>query len=266
MGYEEDRVVYSLVDDQPDKVYFLVDKTSGSRADEYLKAVISRLTKEKLKPMIITKEIRIFDYYGLMNVLNSIIREEQKENNIISINVASGSSISAIAGYQIACMNKGVKSYYVKASTYTTSEKDGKKKRKKKSLRPSTVGVDETYEVPKYPMQPPLLDHIKLLGMLLKIKKTAYDIGLRQTEVIKMLAEANLLGKDTIWAKKPDKRRGTKGTLDPNVRRTFKDNFLDEMVERGYLYADKRNKEVFVFLTKYGEKTFQMFEPRTLGG
>jgi hypothetical protein len=255
MGYEVDRVVEPLVRMGADKVHLLVHKKPKQlKALKFSKLVLDELRKQKhIKYEV--HYVDIFNYIEIMSIMNRLVSAELKQDNLVFINVASGSSITAIAGAYMGSMHPHVEPYYVIPESWGGKEP--------KKLKPQTEGVKGIQPVLTYSMDPPHPTWLKILKILqdsegsIKIEGENYfDLT---DLILKVFSKGLLIGLyPKIWKREPAEKK--KGMIDTSARHYINRHFLEPMEHKGYIRLEPRGRKVLVSITNRGKDTLTMFE------
>jgi hypothetical protein len=149
VGFEIDRISSAAIQEKADKVY-LISQEENDMGRAYLEE-----NEKKLKEKRVTVEKRfvnnISELPDLLNAIKKIIESEDKDN-LIFINISSGSTLSAIAGTISSMMydsERKITPYYVKPEKYL----EGVAKRNE--LAPRTKGIKNITEILTFPMKLP---------------------------------------------------------------------------------------------------------------
>lgn len=154
IGYDFVRVTDPLIKSKADKVYFILHESDRGQS-KFLEQIKKEL-KTKL-PSIKTKEfyLDIWDLYGCVQKYKEVILKEQ--GNHISVNVSTGTKITAIAG-MLSCMSWGASPYYVKFIHPSDSAV-------KKIQREAVFDKDD---LPVFQINQPNATHLEILDLITK--------------------------------------------------------------------------------------------------
>ena len=149
LGYEKERIYQAAIEEDADKIVLLVHDSDedGSLGAECRTAVIDALEGAGIEYE--QRQCNIFNLEEALAEFQSVIYQHQQD--VVFVNISTGSKITAVAG-MMACMMFGGTPYYVKPEYY------GK----------STVseGVQEVFSVATYPIDPPNEDTIQILEFI----------------------------------------------------------------------------------------------------
>ena len=132
LGYEFDRAVKPADAREIDRVHLItiddIDKYSSpnEKALTQKQRYFDQLVKnyfEKRGIEVIIHYVDIFDILSVMSLISKIIKEEQVNGNIVSVNMSACGRLTSFAVTQ-AAMAHQVKLYYVRADRYSRSEKE----------------------------------------------------------------------------------------------------------------------------------------------
>jgi len=155
VGFEVDRIVIPAEQMRADKVWLLVhENPSEDKARPFIDRVTKQLKKSKIQ---VLKEYH--NRLDLFQIIKSVRKIMQKEpNNLLYVNLSSGSKIQAIA-LMMACMmfndKKTVTPYYAEAKSYLGFEG-----------QEMSTGVKDTFTVPAYEIQIPKQKHLEALKII----------------------------------------------------------------------------------------------------
>lgn len=158
VGFELDRISEAAIEQKADKVYLISQKEN----DEGRYFVHENQNRLKNKGIIVELKFveKISELSDLVSGIKNIIKEEHEEN-IIYLNVSSGSTLSAIAGTIISMMfekNRKIIPYYVKPKFYSENlnQIEGNDQNKiDKNQTPRSVGINEINEILTFPIRLP---------------------------------------------------------------------------------------------------------------
>ena len=178
VGYEIDRVVLPAKKLRADKVILLIHDNPGQdRAVKFYEKISSMLEKHNIE---VSKEYHNrLDLFQIIKTIKTLIIQEK--DNIISVNLASGSKVQAI-GCMMACMmfndEKNVSSFYVEAKEYLGF-----------SGKPISKGIKNIDYIPIYEIHRPEQRHIAALKIIVEnggkiSKKEMAKIAIEQKLII----------------------------------------------------------------------------------
>lgn len=181
LGYEYDRVIEPPKLLNADKVILLEyfrDEETG-RGPGYYDEIVRELEDAGIEAEI--REFDLFNLYDTIGTIARIINEYQNGGNTeVFVNLASGSTISAIGG-MIACMAKDATPYYARAEDYAPDDENL-----------ASQGVREIMMLPAYPIEKPAPEPIAVLDYVKRKQdeKTitsgsgSYTPGVKKGEII----------------------------------------------------------------------------------
>lgn len=155
VGYEIDRIVLPAKKMRADKMYLLVhENPSTDKATKFYPKIEEKL--EQLNIDVIKQYHDRLDLFKIIKSVKEII--EREKQNIVYVNLASGSKIQSIA-CMMACQmfndNSNVYPFYVEAKEYTGF-----------SGKPISTGIKDIQQVPTYEIQRPtqkLVDALQII-------------------------------------------------------------------------------------------------------
>lgn len=155
VGYEIDRIVLPAKKLRADKVILLVhDNPSQDKAISFYEKIFTQLEKQNIE--VIKEYHNRTDLFQIIKTVKKLIEKEQE--NIISVNLASGSKIQAIGCMMASMMfndNKNVNPFYVEAKEYLGF-----------SGKPISKGIGKIENMPTYEIQKPEQRHIDALKII----------------------------------------------------------------------------------------------------
>lgn len=158
VGYEEDRVHQAVEKLRADRIVLIEHSQNDDDGRRHLDNVVDNLIKRGFDPRI--EKCDYFNLFDAIATFNKLIDEYRDDE--IYVNVSTGSKLTAIAG-MIASMINDVTPYYAKAGIY--SDHDIPRE------------IEEIFELPRYRIDPPDPDHIKILKYLLENKNSKITKG-----------------------------------------------------------------------------------------
>jgi hypothetical protein len=161
IGFEIDRVIQPLIHMKADQVWLIVEQNIESGDAAYFYQEIIKQLK-KLKIPVKEKRCDIHSLYDILNAYRTII--EQEPNNLISVNVSTGTKVEAIAG-MMACMI--FKDYSLEISPYYVRPEKYEKPPEKQQYSSGYKGV---VSLPNYKIEKPKEELIKALTII-ELKK-----------------------------------------------------------------------------------------------
>ena len=155
VGYEIDRIVLPAKKLRADKVILLVHDNPGQdKATKFYQKISA-----ELKKLNIEIKIEYHDRTALFQIIKTVKNLiKQEENNIISINLASGSKVQAIGCMMASMMfndDSNVNPFYVEAKEYLGF-----------SGKAISKGIKDIEYIPTYEIQKPDDRHIQALKIV----------------------------------------------------------------------------------------------------
>lgn len=165
VGFEVDRIVLPAKERRADKVYLMVD--DNSVRDKSLRFIDK--AKTILEESRIEYELVHHDRLSLFNIIKTVrIVIENEKNNIVYVNLASGSKMQAIGGMMASMMfneQDNVVPFYVEAKKYAESNAAG-------DIPELSKGIKKIMDIPSYEIQKPSDRLIKALKIVYDRAKT----------------------------------------------------------------------------------------------
>lgn len=219
VGYEIDRLVLPAVELSADRVVLL----EPEEAREYGDAV-----REGLDEAGIGHETITCDVFDLYESIGSIAEVASRFEDV-SVNIASGSKVSAVGG-AIACMATGATPYYVRAERYG-AEADS-----------VSEGVEAIYELPTYPIDRPSREHVAVLAYV---------------------AENEPVTKKRLIAYAEDRQlpfiAGYEGSGEKGKYRLLERHVVSPLADRGYVEVEDVGRTKRLSVTERGRNTLRAF-------
>lgn len=267
VGFEIDRISKAAILQKADKVY-LITKKENDQGRWAVKANEKILKNDKVETQII--EIRsISELQCLLGEIKKIINKEKE--NIIYINISSGSSMAAIAGTISSMMfSNGIKiiPYYVKPKEYVKDLKP--KERKKIKMRyngePRSIGIQDNgiEQILTFPLELPskelihVLMHINSYGGEIP-KSKLIEFSKKEKLLIQLRKnQANIISKmqDIDIKSSQDKAKQEKprdyAWINQNIVNKLKDQWhVIDVEKRGkisYIKINERGKKIITYL------------------
>ncbi|WNY28336.1 hypothetical protein MmiEs2_05210 [Methanimicrococcus stummii] len=238
VGFEVDRISQAAIDQKADVVY-LISKKIDEKGSKYVAENKKKLKKYK----IATPEIKIDEVHNVLDVLKAMKKIIQKEkNNLIYINVSSGSTPAAIAGTIVATMFEKecqVRLYYVKPKEYLTYSEYTD------DLQPQTEGVEEIQAINIFPA---LLPDERLIKVLIELHNNDQkNIQLTKQDLIEFSA------KELDYKTETNKDNKNKGKYGPREYAWLNKNILEKLNKWEFISTQKKGKNTIILLTDKGK-------------
>lgn len=224
VGYEEDRIYLAADELKADEVVLLVNKDDSDQDQKHLRVVKDELLDRGYEPRTVPCDI--FNLYESLGTIASIIHEFDEED--IFVNVATGSKVTAIAG-MIAAMTNEATAYYVKASSYKEDD--------------IPRGVENIIKLPRYPIESPETQHIKILNFLLNHE---YDT-ITKSDLINFSDENNL----QFLSGKNITKKGKYRLLDNHI--------IQPLLRKGYIQVSEEGRNRVISIKKEGKELVEAF-------
>ncbi|WP_276255169.1 DUF6293 family protein [Halomontanus rarus] len=221
VGYENDRLVLPAIELGADRIVLLEPEAGDAR--EYAESVRERLDDAGIAHETIPCDI--FDLYESIGAIAEVASRFED----VSVNIASGSKVTAVAG-AIACMATDATPYYVRAERYGEAADS------------VSEGVEAIYELPTYPIDRPSREHVAVLAHVAEhepvTKKRLIAYG--ENEDLPFIADYDGAGE-----------KGKYRLLERHV--------VDPLAERGYVAVDDVGRTKRVSITDSGRNTLRAF-------
>jgi len=211
VGFEVDRIVIPAEQMRADKVWLLVhDNPSEDKARHFTEQIQKRLKKSKIE-VVIERHNRLALFKIIKSIKNII---EKESDNLLYVNLSSGSKIQSIA-LMMGCMmfneTKNITPYYAEPKSYEGFEGQEMSK-----------GVKNTFTVPAYEIQTPMPKYIAAL-------KIIRDAGgkISKKEMAELADKNKII---TVNAEKENYTQARFASLDKNIMHPLRDywKFIEE--------------------------------------
>lgn len=242
LGYEKDRIVLASKQLKAERVILLEEP--GERQPEWFQEVRDDL--EELGIAVETESCNIFDMYSVIKAVARICQRHSDDD--VSVNISTGSKLSAIGG-MIACMSTGAATpYYVEPEYYGT-EKDG-------TPEPVSHGVADIRQLTEYPIDGPSEQEIWVLEYLKQNqgnaarakKRDLIDLGRAEEEV-----------RDGFGPKDPLPFIREYSDNETAQYRVLNDKIIAPLLENGWIETDEKGNRTYVDITDEGINTLRAF-------
>ena len=221
VGYERDRLVLPAIELGAERVILL--EPDAADAHEYGDAV-----RDDLEDAGITHETIPCDIFDLYESIGTIAEIASRFADV-SVNIASGSKVTAVGG-AIACMATDATPYYVRAERYGEDAES------------VSEGVEAIYELPTYPIDRPDREHVAVLEYVAEHEPVS------KKRLIAVGEERNL---PFIADYEGEGEKGKYRRLERHV--------VDPLAERGYVTVDDVGRTKRVSTTERGRNTLRAF-------
>lgn len=221
VGYEHDRLVLPAIELGAERV-ILLEPDAGT-AQEYGDAARERLDEAGIAHETIPCDI--FDLYESIGAIAEIASEFED----VSVNIASGSKVTAVGG-AIACMATDATPYYVRAERYGADAES------------VSEGVEAIYELPTYPIDRPSREHVAVLEYVAEHEPVSKKrlIAFGEDRALPFIADYD--------------GEGEKGKY-----RRLERHVVDPLADRGYLTVEDVGRTKRVSTTERGRNTLRAF-------
>lgn len=221
VGYEVDRLVLPAIELDADRVVLL--EPESAKAREYGDAVREGLAEADIPRE--TVPCNVFDLYDSIGSTAEVASRFED----VSVNIASGSKVSAVGG-AIACMATDATPYYVRAERYG-AEADS-----------VSEGVEAIYELPTYPIDRPSREHI---------------------DVLRHLAENGPISKKRLITFAEDRElpfiADYEGSGEKGKYRLLERHVVSPLADRGYVTVRDVGRRKRLSVTESGRNTLRAF-------
>jgi hypothetical protein len=147
VGFEEDRIFKTAEVLKADQVVLVVNRNDSEEERAHRDVAEAKLRELGYEPEIV--DCDIFNLYESLGAIARVISRYEDED--VHVNVSTGSKVTAIAG-MIAAMMSRANAYYVRAEEYKNED--------------VPRGIKDIFELPRYPIEKPDLQHILILKYL----------------------------------------------------------------------------------------------------
>ncbi|AQL42117.1 hypothetical protein BV210_05045 [Halorientalis sp. IM1011] len=238
LGFEYDRIVEPAVEYRADRVVLLDFIAEDITRPAYHEDVLADLEAAGIAVEVV--DCDLFDLYESMAVIADQIVQYADQDNQVYVNLASGSTITGIAG-MIACMVTGTAvPYYVRAEEYASG------------TEPVGHGMEFAAELPRYPMEGPDPQQVAVLAYLTREYRRCedgpYTYNVRKDDLI-AFGKANDLPFAAAYT----------GETEKGYYRRLDSHILDPLVEHEYIEIESVGRTKRVVPTEIGRRTARAF-------
>lgn len=254
-GLEVVRVIKPLKSIGCERLYFI----GSHKNNEHKKSIYSEYVDEikfqlnsYIKPSeMIDVPIEFNNFEELLSTTSKIIKMEKENGNIIFVNISCGAKIF-IAAATMACMMFNGVPYYSSRKGFRTKPEDLLEDGKPAGI---AIDVEEPVEIPKFFLEPPKIELIKVLTIILKMDLKS----LRQGDIIKELEKHGLM--ENIFEKESSGRQTlpTKRKVSRKAHSEFRTNFFNQLLNEGYVITEGYGRKVEVKVTEKGRQFGKIF-------
>ncbi|MCU4742489.1 DUF6293 family protein [Natronoglomus mannanivorans] len=238
LGYEFDRILEPIRNQRADLVYLLTDDGHMVSSADYHEELLAGL--ESTARRVETKSCDLADVYAVLGEVTTLAAKHADDD--VRVNV-SGAGTTAAIGATMACMDVATDAtpYYVEPESYTVEG----------SAEPVSAGVEETVELPSYPIESPTRDQIAIMTFL--ADPVEHDERFRTTDPKKkdLIAYAESEGLSFL-ADRPN-------TTEKGKFRVLRTKIIEPLERDGYVTERKVGRRHLVELTEQGENACRAF-------
>jgi hypothetical protein len=225
-GFEKERIYEPAIEQDADLVILLVhdaDEKDGL-AVECQEEVTAELEKADIECQI--RQCDIFDLKLALAEFQNLIYQHQTDS--VFVNISTGSKITAIAA-MLACMMAGGTPYYVKPEDYGEST--------------VSTGVQDSFSVAAYPIDPPSEDTVRVLEFIKEGNKDGTVIIGNLNEFVneEEIGRAAELSRDQ----------------EDNIYDIVRQDFLTPLKQRDLIHIQRYGTEKRITLTEQGEQLLE---------
>lgn len=224
LGYEDERIYKPIINEDADKAILLVheDDENESLGAECRERVETALEEESIEYE--ARKCDIFDLKEALGEFQNLIYQHQAD--AVFVNISTGSKITAISG-MLACMMAGGRPYYVKPEDYGEST--------------VSEGVEDTFTVSAYPIEPPNEEIIKVLEFIQEENDKGDDVIIG--DINNFVNDKNLSLVQGIERQDSD-----------NIYDLVRSNLIAPLSEREFIRVQRIGNEKRITLTEQGER------------
>ena len=249
-GFDIEPTVSPIKEMGADRVYLLGSDKPRDVYNEIIENVRKRLSGSLAEDEIHEVRTKLFDITELLKTLRQLIESENAKNNLVFVNISSGSSLYRATALMAAQMFNG-KPYITTAKKFYLDE-DYYRDPETNELRGLTEECNPlTLLEPMFPITPP---KEKLARALLIMTKSSEKIS--QTEFVKKLESYGLM--EDIYEE--GITQISKGT--PITKRAlaeFRYRFLNPLLEKEWINREGKGKATRLSITELGRMIAEIF-------
>jgi hypothetical protein len=242
VGFEIDRISQAAISLKADRVY-LISKTKNDKGSKYLLKNEEILNQNRIDVKIETVD-DVQDQILILRKMKKIILQEK--NNLIYVNISSGSTLAAIAGTIVSTMFEKdiqITPYYVKPKSYeayTTIDEN--------ELQPQTTGIEEIREICAFPAK---LPDDRLTKVLIEIHQREY---LTKQDLIEFsIQELGYNVKEENEEEKKETKKGSNNMYSPREYAWVEKNIVEKLNKWEFVVIQKDGKKSKIYLTEKGK-------------
>ncbi|EFW92990.1 hypothetical protein ZOD2009_06524 [Haladaptatus paucihalophilus DX253] len=229
LGFEYDRILGPVKQHGVDILYLLEHDSPGS--PDYHDALKEELDAEGIE--VRSRTVDLMDIYDVLGIVTTLVSEH--EDDIVRVNVASGSKLSAV-GAAIACMATDATAYYVHPEGYAYADRNERQ----------SYGYVGEEVLPTYPIESPTHDQVSVMHYLEEANTDVYTpkkkdlISYAEDEELSFIADSN-----------PANDKAKFALLNANI--------VDPLERDGYIEVRKVGRQKQVTLTETGHDVLRAF-------
>lgn len=224
VGFEEDRICKTADKLNADEVVLVVNREDSKEQGRHRENAEKELRKMGYDPVI--EECNIFNLYQSLGMIAELIHRYEDEE--VYVNIATGSKVTAVAG-MIAAMMSRANAYYVRAKDYKEDE--------------VPRGVKDIFELPRYPIDSPSLQHILVLDHL----KDKEDEPTTKSDLIDFAESEEL----PFLSDRDVSRKAKYRLLDNHI--------IEPLLNDGYITISEEGRNRLVDISPGGENMIEAF-------
>lgn len=241
LGIEDDRISQPAIEYEADRLILLTYLPRTPPLEHVLESLESALTDHGIDYQL--REANFDDLFdGLGTIAQTI--EDQPDRDDVYVNVSSGNKIAAIAG-MIACMATSDAVPY-----YVTAEEHDSNFPHPSGSGPST-GVRSIEPIPRYPMEAPDTEHLRIMKHIDEQDTTMRDTDEPFATKSELIEFGETAGLAFIADYDGDTPQGKHQRLSRKV--------LEPLLELAYIRTESHGTADRVFLTPDGKNTLRAF-------
>lgn len=231
LGYEYDRILGPARRYDIDIIYLLEHEESNSTSPDYHEKLKRELSDEDIE--VRSRTVDILDIYDVLGIVTTLVSDH--EDDIVRVNVASGSKLSAV-GATIACMATDATAYYVHPEGYAHADRNERQ----------SYGYVDDEVLPTYPIESPTTDQVAAMDFLDSETTDVYTP--KKKDIIEYAEKEEL---SFISDNQPANDKAKFALLNANI--------VDPLQENGYVEVRKVGRQKQVTLTPTGQNALRAF-------
>ncbi len=231
LGFEYDRIIGPVREHGVDILYLLEHDGPESERPDYHETLKDELEAEGID--VRSRTVDLMDIYGVLAIVTTLVSEH--EDDIVRVNVASGSKLSAV-GAAIACMATDATAYYVHPEGYAHADRSERQ----------SYGYNGEEVLPTYPIESPTRDQVSVMNYLQEADTEVYTP--KKKDIIDYSEEAGL---SFIADSNPANDKAKFALLNANI--------IDPLHRDDYIDVQKVGRQKQVTLTDTGHDVLRAF-------